>query len=235
MMGYYGASHYVAAGGAAFNPTSIANLRQWMEPASLVGSDGDPISAWPGSGSTPGMNQTDTTKQPTLIIDGGVPAARFSAHYLHNTTLRGLGTSQTIFVVSRSFTTSSTDKVTYGVNSGTGVALSHRPGQAGARLYAHGGDWAAAAAADVPLGQWAVRSGRYVRGVSVESRVNAGAISFTSTTTGSTLDRYNQMGANAASSYYNGDIREVIHYSAALSDTEYLSVVNYLMQKWGIS
>ena len=47
--------------------------------------------------------------------------------------------------------------------------------------------------------------------------------------------RYNQMGANAGGSFYNGDIREVLHYSDALSDTEWLSVVNYLMQKWGIA
>lgn len=212
------------------NPQTLTPQSQlWSVSGDTLGAVLDPIPSWGN------FAQSDALKQPVVAQDGGVKYAQFDGtKYLdHGPTRYSLNSDQTMFAVVRVPTVAA--RTVIGASTGTGVALGFTPSLQ-ARLYAHGGDWATTNTVDsASTGEWCIISGRYVRGTSFEARLNNGATSFTPTTTLSTPDRRNVLGGNSGTAHAAMDIAEALNFNRALTGGEWLSVVNFLMNKYGIS
>lgn len=217
-------------------PTDIANLKAWYKADAITGLvNGDVVPSWPDSSAGGFVLANATTAQrPTYIANGlnGLPVVRFDGvddGLFTNTLLfNALGQPYTVFAVYNYRSTVSAGR--RAVNGSTSQAAGNwLMGPYNALYQSYVGAFLAGPA--VVQNQF-VRQVLKGDGATAFQYVNgaaAGSVASTAAPPGGLTIGYS---ANSWFEPLDGDVAEVIVYSAALSDPDRASIDAYLVSKW---
>lgn len=240
MMGYYGASHYVAT--STWTPASISGLDLWLAADEITGlSDGDPVTSWADLSSA-GNDATESTYPPTYRagVLNGLPVVEFDAtNDRLGTNCSGSGAEQTIIMVQyRNAQNAYQSLMVAGARSKTG-GLQYRWNSNKQQFLKL--DIAAIALSTTAFGSgaWKILGMTYSdSGNSWAFRYQGAADGSGSTTQSLTAGRNFYIGLNVVAGGIqpmNGKVAEVLHYSAALSATDLGLIEAYLADKYAIA
>jgi hypothetical protein len=236
----------MAQGGGAIIPTDLANLQLWLKADSLTLNDGDAIGTWADS-SGAGRNFTQAgaeTLKPTFKtnIVNGKSVARFDGGDWLTGGASGwnLG-NYTILIAYKPANTTQSGLVSIAKSASNRFFLANRFYSLGATGYGVTGvAEEGSIAGTTDAGTWYIAGVRWKpAGLDVILNTTAGTLSNNAATPASIASdaecRIGQRYGSAFTDAFNGDIAEIIMYSDAKSDEDYVLVRAYLATKYAIA
>lgn len=222
-----------------FSPDQLAGLQVWLKADSLALNDNDPVASWLDSTS----NHIDVLQgiagsKPlfkTNIINGK-PIVRFDGidDVLESTAILIVPQPLTAFAVSKFIQAGTNDSI-FDSNNSTQRATIYKQNTDKLSFFA-GTEVPEAVAETIPTAFFylsgifnGASSKLYKNGINISSG-NVGAQGLGNERTST----FRVGSANAGTSFYHGDIAEIIIYNSALSDTDRQSVETYLKNKYGL-
>jgi hypothetical protein len=215
----------------SFAPTDIAGLQVWLKADGIAGkADGDPISQWDDlSGHGQNAVQVTGSKQPTYktAIQNGLPVVRFDGvdDFMQAT---GVNVAQpdTIFAVAKTSTLGTFVNVLDGQTTRQAISKWNTD-----VLAVHGGT------TDVVTSQaWNSTTFHLVsyipNGASSQVWFDSASVTLGSNPGTANLNLLNVGTYNTLTSFWNGDIAEILIYDTGLSTGNRTAVEDYLRTKW---
>ena len=213
-----------AADDSTFSYSSGTSISQWRDKSGLSNHVGQST-----VGSQPNRNVVKNSRK-SIYFDGGDSLFNAGNVFPSNTT-----DYTKIAVVYQTSTSNSGNVISSkGNDSGTNYAHAFYFGSSTAIRLWHTGQFVSSAN-DLALNTLGIVSGTYINSSGLGSLYVNGTASGTGTATNRNIVRDIQIGAVVDSSFFIGEICEVLVFSRVLSTTELKQVHTYLGQKWGIS
>jgi len=228
-----------SGGGGGFSPTDIPGLKLWLKADSLSLSDGDPVGTWSdSSGNGNDGTQSTGSNKPTYktAIQNGKPIIRFNSAFLNYLTFPDFLSAMTagqVFIVVKANADNHANGLWDMGDPTNGNTGSWYPWDDGTIYEGWGtssrkttGNPTTALDAFV-LYSVASASGNFTTYINGVQFYTTG----TNTTSWPTAPI---LGRNSESTYFPGDIGEVIIYNSVLSTANRQSVETYLNGRWAI-
>jgi hypothetical protein len=213
-----------AADDATFSYSSGTSVSQWRDKSGLNNHVGQST-----VGSQPNRNVVKNSRK-SIYFDGGDSLFNAGDVFPSNTT-----DYTKIAVVYQTSTSNSGNVISSKTgDSGTNYAHAFYFGSSTAIRLWHSGQFVSSAN-DLALNTLGIVSGTYINSSGLGSLYVNGTASGTGTAGNRNIVRNIQIGAIIDSSFFIGEICEVLVFSRVLSATELKQVHTYLGQKWGIS
>jgi hypothetical protein len=213
-----------AADDTTFSYSSGTSVSQWRDKSGLNNHVGQST-----VGSQPNRNVVKNSRK-SIYFDGGDSLFNAGDVFPSNTT-----DYTKIAVVYQTSTSNSGNVISSKTNdSGTNYAHAFYFGSSTAIRLWHSGQFVSSAN-DLALNTLGIVSGTYINSSGLGSLYVNGTASGTGTAGNRNIVRNIQIGAIVDSSFFIGEICEVLVFSRVLSATELKQVHTYLGQKWGIS
>ena len=213
-----------AADDTTFSYSSGTSVSQWRDKSGLSNHVGQST-----VGSQPNRNVVKNSRK-SIYFDGGDSLFNAGNVFPSNTT-----DYTKIAVVYQTSTSNSGNVISSkGNDSGTNYAHAFYFGSSTAIRLWHSSQFVSSAN-DLALNTLGIVSGTYINSSGLGSLYVNGTASGTGTATNRNIVRDIQIGAIVDSSFFIGEICEVLVFSRVLSATELKQVHTYLGQKWGIS
>lgn len=233
------ANNPATGGGDVIDPSTVSGLDLWLKGESLTAlTPDDPIATWADSSSAGNdATQSSSSARPIYSTATGYPSAYFngsSNHYL-TTPVSASGAAQTVFVA---FTVGSATgvKTPVGASATTSLCLDVTNLNPRIRTWGISGE-VADTTSPLTVDVVAAAGGRFIDAsdsmslwINATARQDSGVVSSTLT-----AGRQVRIGIKATSAErHNGHVLEVLHYSAAVSDSDAADIMAYLVDKFGI-
>jgi hypothetical protein len=213
-----------AADDSTFSYSSGTEVSQWRDKSGLNNHVGQST-----VGSQPNRNVVKNSRK-SIYFDGGDSLFNAGDVFPSNTT-----DYTKIAVVYQTSTSNSGNVISSKTNnSGTNYAHAFYFGSSTAIRLWHSGQFVSSTN-DLALNTLGIVSGTYINSSGLGSLYVNGTASGTGTAGNRNIVRDIQIGAVVDSSFFIGEICEVLVFSRVLSATELKQVHTYLGQKWGIS